>query len=205
MKTSIHITLALAVVAMTALSSCSESSSPPENAEEPTTQQEVKTTSGSIRGNIVAIMADGHVEPARVPDVTLVRTYDDLWREGGTGQHITPAYEAFLKGLNVSQDLDQLIVHPLKYSKLDPLYSLAQSEARVADLGIPAGRKAALITVEADEEGNFEVVDAEAGQYEIVALGQAGSYRDVLWNGSVTVEEGKEAKVTLHRVLQACK
>jgi hypothetical protein len=205
MKMSIHRTLALAVVAMIALPSCNESSAPPENAEESTTQQEVKTTSGSIRGNIVAIMADGHVEPARVPDVTLVRNYDDLWREGGTGEHMTPAYEAFLKGLNVSAAPTELIGHPLKCSKLDPLYFLAQSEARVADLGIPAGRKSALITVEADEEGNFEVVDAEAGTYDIVALGQAGSYRHVLWYGWVRVEEGKEAKITIHLVLQACK
>jgi hypothetical protein len=152
---------------------------------------EPHTGNVSIRGRIIAVMADGHIEPARVPEIILVKIWD------ASGDHQTLAHQKLESVLPERYKAAQSIKCSLLYST----YSLARSSAKSGTGAVTSE----VVELKGDEEGNFEVQHLDEGQYRLVAIGQAGWYRNVLWDDSLDVESSDNAKVTVNSVARACR
>jgi hypothetical protein len=145
----------------------------------------------SIRGRIIAVMADGHIEPARVPEIILVKIWD------ASGDHQTLAHQKLESVLPERYKAAQSIKCSLLYST----YSLARSSARSGTGAVTSE----VVELKGDEEGNFEAQHLDEGQYRLVAIGQAGWYRNILWDDSFEVENSDNAKVIVKSVARACR
>jgi hypothetical protein len=197
--------LGVALIALsTALGGCGWKDSPPSEVDEASVNAKQQGASGgSIHGRIVAIMADGHVEPARVPDITLVRMRDKRVLEGFRE---TAAYHEWSERLPIGPTEMRL-----SCSQLFREYDIAKSAAQAADFGRLAKDKPSgeaptdLLEFKGDEDGYFELEDVDPDRYLLIATGQAGWYPNVLWEDVEDIEAGKQTKVTINFVVRMCK
>jgi hypothetical protein len=146
----------------------------------------------ALHGRIVAIMRDGHVEPARVPDITLVRL-----RDPNNPDASLRADEAFSRVLPMVPPGNFL----QKCTKVVWLYHAATAAAEATR---DYKHEADVIEGTGDEEGNFEFENIAPGRYRIVALAQAGSTPEALWSGIADVDEGQNNHMTMNLILLAC-
>jgi hypothetical protein len=146
-------------------------------------------TRTSLHGRVIAIMRDGHVEPARVPSVSLVR----VWRSDNPERR-TEADEALSAIMPIAPNTTNC-------SKLLWQYNLALASARAKG---SSAREPEILEQKGDEEGKFRFEDVAPGKYRIIAFGQVGWYREVLWDEIIDIEEGEDASVTLNDIARAC-
>jgi hypothetical protein len=185
---------------------CGWKGSPPPEVDESSVDAKQQKPSSSLHGRIVAIMADGHVEPARVPQITLVRIVDKHHHYDIEGVRDTVAYREWSERLPIGPTEMRL-----NCSQLFRAYFMASAAAQAADLRRLAEDKSPgeaptdLLVLKGDEDGYFELEDIDHDRYLLVAYGQAGWYPNVLWEDIVDVEAGKQTKVTINSVVRMCK
>jgi hypothetical protein len=154
---------------------------------------EERPTSGtSLHGKVLAIMRDGRIEPARVPALILIRQYrnDPNSPSGSSWTEANRAFEAIMPfGTGAYKKLP--------CTSIFRTLTLATATAMSKD---PSNIR----EERADENGEFLVKGLLPEKYRIVALGQAGWYREVLWDDSVDLSQGDDNSITLSDIAEAC-
>jgi hypothetical protein len=169
---------------------------------------------GSVSGRVFGITENGDLKPARLAHIYLLYKGSETTQEfeentAGTA-FARAAVSSQIKALTEIRTMRKEFAQKYPEAEFDENLSCRRElEARVEavketiDWVQQEKKFKQSLSTDADEEGLFQITKVPAGNYSLIALGQAGA-NDAFWSGEATVKSGSVVSVKLPSPVESC-
>jgi hypothetical protein len=163
----------------------------------------------SVSGRVFGINGIGDIKPARFAHVYLLYEWSGKpTAPGAKDDDSHHAYSAYLKKQIAGMDEMLAELKDAKGDEILPcrrnLLVVAQAVSTALEWTKENGKPKEFMSVDADEEGSFQITGVPPGVYFIVARGRAGA-NDAVWTlDDISIKPGTKVSVKLPSPEQSC-